>query len=175
MPGLFGWFWEIAYDLLFVWAAALIVIPILARKRTRMLVGELLAAGLTFLFGVAVSALAGVSGADGLRGIAASAPPARYPAMRLAVVAAVVVSASPHASRPLRRMGRAVLVGGALASFALGVAVPSGVVAGFVVGVGAAALTHLLLGSPGGRLSLDQVRVSLGDLGVEATDSGTPR
>ena len=62
------------------------------------------------------------------------------------------------------------LVGGALASFALGVAVPSGVVAGFAVGIGAAALTHLLLGSPGGRLSLDQVRVSLGDLGVVATD-----
>jgi uncharacterized membrane protein YbhN (UPF0104 family) len=43
-------------------------------------------------------------------------------------------------------------------------------VAGFAVGVGAAALTHLMLGSPGGRLSLDQVRIALADLGVAAAD-----
>ena len=170
LPGLFGWFWETAYDLLFVWAAVLIAVPIVARKRTRMLVGELLAVSLTFLFGVAVSALAGVSGADGLRGIAASDPPARYPAMRLALAAAVVVAASPHVSRPLRRIGRFVLIAGALASVTLGVALPSGVVAGFAVGLGAAALAHLVLGSPGGRLSLDQVRIALADLGVAAVD-----
>jgi uncharacterized membrane protein YbhN (UPF0104 family) len=170
LPGLFGWFWETAYDVLFVWAVVLIAVPIVARRRTRMLVGELLAAALTFLFGVAVSALAGVSGAETLRGIAASDPPARYPAMRLALAAAVVVAASPHVSRPLRRIGRFVLIAGAFASVALGVALPSGVVAGFAVGIGAAALTHLVLGSPGGRLSLDQVRIALADLGVEAAD-----
>jgi uncharacterized membrane protein YbhN (UPF0104 family) len=170
LPGLFGWFWEIAYDALFVWAAVLIAVPIVARKRTRMLVGELLATSLTLVFGVAVSALAGVSGAEGLGGIAASDPPARYPAMRLALAAAVVVAASPHVSRPLRRIGRFVLIAGAFASVALGVAWPSGVVAGFAVGVGAAALVHLVLGSPGGRLSLDQVRMALADLGVAAAD-----
>ena len=170
LPGLFGWFWETAYDVLFVWAVVLIAIPIVARKRTRMLIGELLAAALTFLFGAAVSAFAGVPGADGLRGIAASDPPARYPAMRLAVAAAVVVAASPHVSRPLSRIGRFVLLAGALASIALGVALPSGVVAGFAVGIGAAAFTHLVLGSPGGRLSLEQVRIALADLGVTAAD-----
>ena len=170
LPGLFGWFWETAYDALFVWAAVLIAVPIVARKRTRMLVGEVLAASLTLLLGVAVSALAGVSGVEGLRGIAASDPPARYPAMRLALAAAVVVAASPHVSRPLRRIGRFVLIAGATASVALGVAWPSGVAAGFAVGVGAAALAHLVLGSPGGRLSLDQVRIALADVGVTAAD-----
>jgi len=170
LPGLFGWFWEPAYDALFLWTIVLVAIPIVARKRTRMLVGELLAAGITFVVGSAVAGLAGVSGSESVRAIASSNPPARYPAMRVAIAAAVVVSASPHVSRPLRRIGRIVLVLGAAASVAVGVAVPSGIAAGFAVGIGAAALVHLLLGSPGGRLSLDQVRIALADLGVGAVD-----
>lgn len=170
LPGLFGWFWESAYDLLFIWAIVLIAVPIAARKRTRMLVGELLAVGITVVVGTAVAGLAGVSGADSIRAIASSDPPARYPAMRLAIAVAVVVAASPHVSRPLRRIGRIVVLVGAAASIAVGVAAPSGIVAGFAVGAGAAALVHLLLGSPGGRLSLDQARLALADLGVHATD-----
>src|SRR3954465_11673066 len=49
LPGLFGWVWEPAYDALFLWTIVLVAIPIVARKRTRMLVGELLAAGITFV------------------------------------------------------------------------------------------------------------------------------
>jgi len=170
LPGLFGWFWETAYDVLFLWAIVLIAVPIAARKRTRMLVGELLAVAITFIVGSAVAGLAGVSGSESVRAIASSDPPARYPAMRVAIAAAVVVAASPHVSRPLRRIGRIVLILGAAASVAVGVALPSGVLAGFAVGIGVAALVHLLLGSPGGRLSLDQARLALADLGVTAVD-----
>jgi uncharacterized membrane protein YbhN (UPF0104 family) len=170
LPGLFGWFWETAYDVLFLWAIVLIAIPIVARKRTRMLVGELLAVAITFIVGSAVAGLVGVSGSESVRAIASSDPPARYPAMRVAIAAAVVVAASPHVSRPLRRIGRIVLILGAAASVAVGVALPSGVLAGFAVGIGVAALVHLLLGSPGGRLSLDQARLALAHLGVTAVD-----
>lgn len=170
LPGLFGWFWETAYDLLFIWAIVLIAIPIAARKRTRMLVGESLAVAVTFVVGSAVAGIAGVAGSESVRAIASSNPPARYPAMRIAIAAAVVVSASPHVSRPLRRIGRIVLIAGAAASVAVGVALPSGVVAGFAVGIGVAALVHLVLGSPGGRLSLDQARTALADLGVAVVD-----
>jgi len=170
LPGLFGWFWETAYDVLFLWAIVLIAIPIAARKRTRMLVGELLAVAITFIVGSAVAGLAGVSGSESVRAIASSDPPARYPAMRVAIAATVVVAASPHVSRPLRRIGHFVLILGAAASVAVGVALPSGVLAGFAVGIGVAALVHLLLGSPGGRLSLDQARLALADLGVTAVD-----
>ena len=172
LPGLFGWFWETAYDVLFVWAVVLIADPDRrpqahadARRRAPRRRPDLPVRGRR------CRRSPGSPGADGLRGIAASAPPARYPAMRLAVAAAVVVAASPHVSRPLRRIGR-VRAGrrrvGELR--ARGRALPSGVVAGFAVGIGAAALTHLVLGSPGGRLSLDQVRVALADLGVTAPD-----
>src|SRR6478672_1956044 len=170
LPGLFGWFWETAYDVLFLWAIVLIAVPIAARKRTRMLVGELLAVAITFIVGSAVAGLAGVSGSESIRAIASSDPPARYPAMRVAIAAAVVVAASPHVSRPLRRIGRIVLILGAAASVAVGVALPAGVLAGFAVGIGVAASVHLLLGSPGGRLSLDQARLALADLGVTAVD-----
>ena len=44
-----------------------------------------------------------------------------------------------------------------------------GMVAGFAVGIAAAAAVHLVFGSPAGRLTLDQVASALVDLDVEAT------
>src|SRR3954462_9990175 len=136
LPGLFGWFWEIAYDLLIIWAVVLIAVPIVARKRTSMLVGELLAVAITCVVGATAAAIAGVSASESMRAIASSDPPARYPAMRVALAATVVVAASPHVSRPLRRIGRIAVLAGAIATVAIGVALPSGVVAGSAVGIG---------------------------------------
>ena len=76
--------------------------------------------------------------------------------------------AAPVASTPLPRQW--VVGAGALASVVVGIAHPVGVVGGFAIGIGAAAVTHLLLGSPGGRLSLEQMRRVLADLGVEVDD-----
>src|SRR4029453_5769861 len=44
---------------------------------------------------------------------------------------------------------------------------PIGMVAAFAVGIGSAAIVHLLFGSPAGRLTLAQVAGALADLGVE--------
>src|SRR4051794_25755367 len=41
LPGLFGWFWEPAYDALFLWTIVLVPIPIVALMGTRMLLGEI--------------------------------------------------------------------------------------------------------------------------------------
>ena len=78
--------------------------------------------------------------------------------------------ASPHMSRPLRFIGRWIVTVGAIAGIALGVTLPIGMVAGLLIGLGSGAILHLLLGSPAGRLTLDQIATALGDLGVEATD-----
>jgi uncharacterized protein (TIRG00374 family) len=86
------------------------------------------------------------------------------------VATAVVVMASPYMSRPLRFIGRWLVTFGALAGIALGVTLPIGMVAGLLIGLGSAAIMHLILGSPAGRLTLDQVATALEDLGVEATD-----
>jgi hypothetical protein len=90
--------------------------------------------------------------------------------VRLAVATAIVVMASPHMSRPLRFIGRWVMTFGALAGIALGVTLPIGMIAGLLIGLGSAAIMHLILGSPAGRLTLDQVATALADLGVAATD-----
>ncbi|HEY6568459.1 MAG TPA: hypothetical protein VI341_13165, partial [Actinomycetota bacterium] len=170
LPGLVGWLWEISYDLLFGWALFILAVSLFAHARKRLLVSELLAAVLAYLFAVAAGEIAGTGISDGLRGLASSDPPAVYPAMRLAVAAAVIVAASPHLSRPLRNTGRLVIALGALASIVLGIALPIGVVAGLGVCFAAASVVHLTLGSPGGRLSLKQVGKALEDLGVDATE-----
>ena len=56
-----------------------------------------------------------------------------------------------------------------MAGIALGTALPIGMVAAFAVGVGSAAIVHLLFGSPAGRLTLGQVADALAELGVEAS------
>lgn len=170
LPGLVGWLWEISYDLLFAWALFVLGVSLLAHSRKRLLFSELLAGGFAYLIAMAAGGAAGSAWSDGLRSLASSDPPAVYPAMRLAIAAAIIVAASPHLSRPLRMLGRLVVTLGALASITLGIAEPVGVVAGLAVGIAGAAIAHLLLGSPGGRLSLDQVAQALSDLGVEATD-----
>ncbi|HVD71273.1 MAG TPA: lysylphosphatidylglycerol synthase transmembrane domain-containing protein, partial [Actinomycetota bacterium] len=79
------------------------------------------------------------------------------------------VVASPYMARPFRYVGRLVVGIGAVAGIALWTTLPIGMVAAFAVGIGSAAIIHLLFGSPAGRLTLDQVADALAELGVEAT------
>ena len=169
LPGVAGWLWELSYGLLVVWAAALAII-VLAHRGHRRIFGDLvLAAALALGSAVLAGWVAGTSVSDSIRALLTPGPPAVYLETRIALVTAIVVVASPHLSRPLRYVGRGILAMGAAASVALGVALPIGAVAGFVIGVGCAAIAHLILGSPGGRPSAAQVTVALGDLGVEVT------
>ena len=46
LPGLFGWFWEISYDLLIAWMLVLVALALFARGRRRLLLDEMLAGGL---------------------------------------------------------------------------------------------------------------------------------
>ena len=59
---------------------------------------------------------------------------------------------------------------GSLACIVLGVSVALGTLAAYLTGIAGAAVVHLLLGSPGGRLTLEEVADALEDMGVEATD-----
>ena len=169
LPGLFGWFWEISYDLLLAWTLVLVVLALFARGRKRLLFEELGAGALAFGVALLAGRLAGTDWADSLRAMTASGSPPVYVAVRLAVATAVVVMASPYLARPLRYVGRVVVGVGALAAIALETAFPIGMVAAFAVGIGSAAIVHLLFGSPAGRLTLAQVADALADLEVEAS------
>jgi uncharacterized membrane protein YbhN (UPF0104 family) len=166
LPGLLGWFWEAASDLLVLWPLVLLVAAVVASRRLFLLRDQLLAT--IFAGGVAGLVAGGVSAlADGL---SATGPPTLYPAVRVALAAALIATTSPHLSRPIRRIGRWVITLGSFGVVALGVALPLGVVSGLAIGLGSAALVHLAFGSPGGLPSLDQVRAVLEELGVETID-----
>jgi uncharacterized membrane protein YbhN (UPF0104 family) len=167
LPGLFGWFWEIWYDLLIGWALVVLILPLVRPKRRRLLIDLLLALALATVFMLLVGRAAGTDYATTFKALFSSSPPPVYVEARLALAVAVVVTASPHLARPFRFVGRAVLLFGAIAGVALGTAYPVGALGAFLVGFLAAAVVHLALGSPGGRLTPEQVRVALQDLGID--------
>src|SRR5829696_6642664 len=74
----------------------------------------------------------------------------------------------PLSGPAVRYLGRWVVGLGAAAGIALGASLPIGMVVAFAVGIGSAAIVHLLFGSPVGRLTLDQVADALAELGVDA-------
>ncbi|HET9559149.1 MAG TPA: hypothetical protein VFS70_18565, partial [Actinomycetota bacterium] len=169
LPGLFGWFWEISYDLLILWSLVLVAVALFARGRKRLLLDELLAGGLAVGIALGAGALAGTGWSDSIKAVAASGAPPIYLAVRLALATAVVVAASPYMARPFRYLGWWVVGVGAAAGVALGTSLPIGMIVAFAVGAGSAAVVHLLYGSPAGRLTLDQVAGALAELGVDAT------
>jgi uncharacterized membrane protein YbhN (UPF0104 family)/tRNA A-37 threonylcarbamoyl transferase component Bud32 len=169
LPGLFGWFWELAYDLLVTWTLVLLALALFSHRRKRLLLEEVLAGALAVGVALVAGRLAGTDWSDSLHALTASGSPPVYLAVRLALATAVVVMASPSMARPFRYVGRWVVGVGAVAGIALGTGLPIGMVAALAVGLGSAAVVHLLFGSPAGRPTLDQVADALAELGVEAT------
>ena len=136
LPGLFGWFWEIAYVLVFVWAAILLGAPLVSRGRLRLARDQWLA---LIVASVGSLLLAG-DWSTMLDGLTSSGPPPVFPAVRIALITAILVTTSPHLGMPSRRAGRLFLALGILASIALGAVQPVGVIAGLSLGTAAATL-----------------------------------
>jgi hypothetical protein len=101
LPGLFGWFWELSYDLLIAWTLVLIALALCARGRKRLLFEELLAGALAVGFALVVGWLAGTDWSESFKAVAASGAPPIYLAVRLALATAVVVMASPYPAVPV--------------------------------------------------------------------------
>ncbi|MET1010893.1 MAG: lysylphosphatidylglycerol synthase transmembrane domain-containing protein [Actinomycetota bacterium] len=169
LPDLAGWFWEVAYDLLIVWSLVLLLLAFFARGRKRLFLYQVMAGAIGLGFAILGGSVSGTDPSTSLSGLINSTSPSIYLATRVAVATAVIVATSPDLARPMRLIGRWLIAIGALSGIALGASLPIGIAAGFLIGFGSAALVHLLFGSPGGRLTLDQVTGVLGELGVEAT------
>jgi len=92
-----------------------------------------------------------------------------FPSPRLALVVALVAGASPYLTRPSRRVGKGVVLALVPAAMYLGVAYPTDIAGGLVLGWGVAAAVHLIFGSPGGHPTVDQATATLAELGVDAT------
>jgi uncharacterized membrane protein YbhN (UPF0104 family)/tRNA A-37 threonylcarbamoyl transferase component Bud32 len=177
--GALGWLWEFSYVLLSVWVVVLLLAPVVrhGQGRLRLLWDYGLALLVSFALVAGISALGGTSLAETLDALVTADPPPTYAAVRLALATAVIVTASPHVTLPFRVVGRVVLTLGGVSAVALQIANPSGVAAGWAVGLAAASLVHLILGSPGGQLTPEQVGGALRDLGVdtESVQAAEPR
>jgi uncharacterized membrane protein YbhN (UPF0104 family) len=173
LPSVVDLLWGLAYTTLAIWAVVLVLLPLAFSGRRRLTLDLLLAAAIAVGGAVVAGAASGTDPADSLAAVIGVPDSPVYVAARLGMCTAVIVAASPHVSRPLRYWGRIVVTLGAIATIAFNAAAAIGAVAGILVGIGAAALTHLLLGSPQGLLTAEQVDIGLADLGIDA-DSVTP-
>ena len=169
MQPLFGWLWSVVYAVMTLWAVGVVLLAAASRGRRRLLVDQATASALAVGASIGVGALAGTHPSDIVDGLVSSGPPVVYVASRVAVLTAIIVTASPHLARPWRYASRLVIALGALAAIGLNATNLIGASAGIAVGIAAAAITHLVLGSPQGRLTDAQVQVALADLGVPTT------
>lgn len=168
LPGAAGWVWRAFFALVSIWAVALILLAAAWPGRRRLLLDYGLAAAVALAGALLGSLSGGTSARDALDALLTPKGPPDYLGVRIALCTAVVVTASPHLARWLRFWGRGLLLVGAAAGVVLGVDLPIGATAGFLVGVASAALTHLILGSPGGRPTVPAVAEGLAELGIEA-------
>ncbi len=164
------WTADTVYALVAVWALVLLLLPLFARGRRRLLLDYVLGSALALLAGLLVSRPSGSGWTDTLHRMVTADPQPVDVVGPMAVATAIVVIASPHITRPLRWTGRLLVLVGAIAAVALDVTHVLGGLTLIIVGVLAASLTHLILGTPSGHPTADQVAVSLPDVGVDVDD-----
>jgi uncharacterized membrane protein YbhN (UPF0104 family) len=168
-----SWLWELSYTFAALWVLVLVIAPVVrhGHGRLRLFWDYALALLVAFVMVAGVSALGGTTLAETTDALLSADGPPVYPASRLAVITAVIVTASPHLTHPFRVVGRVTLALAAVAAVALQVAFPSGAAAGWAVGLAAASFVHLVRGSPGGQLTSEQVVEAMRDLGIEAVSA----
>ncbi len=91
---------------------------------------------------------------------------ATFPPVRIAACFAVIATARPDLSRPMRRFSGAVVVVAALAAVVLGESSLSGALAAASVGILVTAFIYLVIGSHAGFPPESRVRASLAQLGL---------
>lgn len=160
------------YRLGALWAVGLVVVAALVGQRWRLARDLLIAGFLAWAVGRLLGQIVveGASLAHGLRAVTRLGSSPAFPAVRLAVLVAVIRAAGPYVTRPTRQIGRVLVVGYAVAGLYLGTAYPNDIFAGLVLGWAVAAVAHLAFGSPGGRPTSEQVQRSLAELGIDAED-----
>ncbi|MFN8125456.1 MAG: flippase-like domain-containing protein [Candidatus Nanopelagicales bacterium] len=97
-------------------------------------------------------------------------PRPQFPVVRVALVVAVLVAASPYLARPLRRIGWIIVVIISAAALALGLSVPAGIVVALGVGLIAAGAVMVIFGSPQGYPDVPGVADALARIGVDIPD-----
>jgi glycosyltransferase 2 family protein len=159
--------WGFLYDLLGLWAIALVIAAVAARRRT-VVIEAVAAFVVASLCAIASTRLA-IGDWPALGSVLpGSSDSPVFPAVPVAEGVAVILTVAPNLTRPLQTAGRWVVVLGVLGALLTGTATPSGTVAGFLVAIAAAAGVRLALGTSAGRPGLASVAGALRELGVIA-------
>ena len=167
LPGWLDPVWGFMSDLLWLWALVLVAVA-LVRMRLVVVAQALGALPLGALLSVCSTRLATGSWphlADAVLGTA-NAP--RFPTTRVAEAAAVIVTVAPHLARPLRRVGRRLVLLGLLGATVTGM--PLGTFAAVMAAIAAAAAVRLASGTSVGRPGVDDVSRGLAELGIRARE-----
>ncbi len=173
LPGALESLFRLIYATGALWAVALVVVAAVVARRWRLArdlaIGGVVTWALARFIGALVVEDASVTHAfDIVTRIGDDT--ARFPAVRVAIIVAVISVASPYLTRPVRRLGQVLVLLMAFAALYLGAALPDAALAAVVLGWAVAALVHLVFGSPGGRPTTSQVQAALAELGVNADD-----
>lgn len=169
LPLLLEGLWNFGSDLVVVWSLGLVVAALIGRRPS--LARDCVLATVMALVGCSIANLVSGSPRPSVADqLTASGGPASFPALKLAMAAAIIITASPHVGRPLRHAGRWIIWLASLSTIALGIARVGGVLAALAIGTLVAAVVHLAFGSPGGRPSLTRIEEMLQALGLEVHD-----
>lgn len=164
-------FFLVFYDLLALWAVLLLVVTVLFVRRLRLARDLLIAGALAWLLGRLLAFVWGRTSLGKAFELAfdiSNAP--RFPTVRVAIAVAMVIVASPHLTRPVRRVGQVLVILIALSAMYLGRAYPTDLLGAVVLGWGVAAAVHLAFGTPDRRPTVAQVHAALLRLGLAVTD-----
>jgi uncharacterized membrane protein YbhN (UPF0104 family)/tRNA A-37 threonylcarbamoyl transferase component Bud32 len=93
-------------------------------------------------------------------------PEPAFPILRVALLTALVVVASPHLTRPVRRFGWLMVGLVAISGFGLGLGLPGDALGGFGLGLAVGGSVLLVFGSPAGYPDPEAVIAALSDFGL---------
>jgi uncharacterized membrane protein YbhN (UPF0104 family) len=164
-PGWLDPLWGFLTDL--VWLLALVLVgAALVRRRFAVVAQALGGVALALLLGLASVRLASGGWPEIGATVFGTTEAPRFPSVRLAEAAAVLITVSPHLVRPWRRFLHWALALAVLGTAAAGGATPYGAGAALLIGAVAACGVRLVGGTSAGRPGLQDVESALVELGV---------
>jgi undecaprenyl-diphosphatase len=158
----------LAYNLVTLWAIALLFAAAVLVRRWRLVRDVALAGIVAWLLGGLVARLTDdVAFWTSLQVSADLTDAPDEPAVRLGVAVAMVVVAAPHLTRPVRLVGEVLIGVIAFGALYLGRAGPADLLTAVILGWGVAAAVRYAFGTPDGRPTVADVAAGLRELGIE--------
>ena len=169
LPNYLESFFQLIFALGVLWAVGLVAVAALFARRWRLARDLLVAGIITWVVARVMGQIVSVDESlmkslDVVTRFHGTSP--SFPAVRVAIVVAVIAVASPYVSRPARQLGRLLMLLMFFAAIYLGTAAADGAIAAVLIGFAIAAIVHLIFGSPGGRPTTRQVKAALEQLGL---------